>query len=274
MANSGSEEIRALVEENRRLRRETRELGERVEALERSRWWRLHPRFLFGRAKDVKAEKEPDRREAWELEVGDEAEGIVGRFLDEVVARGDFARNYHTQHLPHLEALIAHLADKHARILEVGSFEGMSACYFLWRLPDAHVTCVDQFAWSLQGGEPSQELEAKFDHNVALIDATRVRKIVGDSRHVLVDLLEREQRHYDFIYVDGSHLALDVLIDGANAWRLLASGGVLLFDDYAWNDIGEDPLLRPGPAIDALLEILDFRYDLLQRGAQLAIRKH
>jgi hypothetical protein len=27
-----------------------------------------------------------------------------------------------------------------------GSFEGMPACYFLWRLPDTHVTCSDTFS--------------------------------------------------------------------------------------------------------------------------------
>ncbi|TML68610.1 MAG: macrocin O-methyltransferase [Actinobacteria bacterium] len=39
-----SEDLDSLVQENRRLAKEARELRERVAALESSRWWRLHPR--------------------------------------------------------------------------------------------------------------------------------------------------------------------------------------------------------------------------------------
>jgi hypothetical protein len=40
-----------VVQENERLQRELRELRERVQAVESSRWWRLHPRFLLRRAR-------------------------------------------------------------------------------------------------------------------------------------------------------------------------------------------------------------------------------
>jgi predicted O-methyltransferase YrrM len=41
-------------------------------------------------------------------------------------------------------------------------------------------------------------------------------------------------RTFDEIYVDGSHVADDVLTDGIIAWRLLKQGGVLIFDDFLW----------------------------------------
>ena len=41
-----------LVEENTRLAKEVRELRARIAALESSRWWRLHPRFLLRRARE------------------------------------------------------------------------------------------------------------------------------------------------------------------------------------------------------------------------------
>jgi hypothetical protein len=40
-----------LARENARLTHEARHLQERLAALESSRWWRLHPRFLFGGAR-------------------------------------------------------------------------------------------------------------------------------------------------------------------------------------------------------------------------------
>jgi O-methyltransferase len=40
-----------MAQENQRLERELRELRERVDAVESSRWWRLHPRFLLRRVR-------------------------------------------------------------------------------------------------------------------------------------------------------------------------------------------------------------------------------
>jgi SAM-dependent methyltransferase len=264
------EELRALFDENRRLRTEVRLLNQQVEAFERSRWWRAHPRFLLRRSGDG------DGGNAAEASTGIEVvhdDSIATRFRDEVLVRGDFSRDSLTNAVAGLDPLVVALAGRKSRILEIGSFEGMSACYFLWRLPDTHVTCVDTFLGN--PGSAAREhpgLEPSFDRNVALVDANRVRKIVGASRHVLVDLLD-ERAEFDLVYVDGSHLGLDVLVDAALSWRLLRSGGTLVFDDYAWNDRGEDPLLRPGPAIDAVLSLLAGKYELLSKDAQVAVRK-
>ena len=118
------------------------------------------------------------------------------------------------------------LEGRSARVLEIGSFEGLSACYLLWRLPDSHVTCVDTFAGSPEhvAGEhlPAGRLDEVFDANVALVDASRVRKLVGDSKHVVADLRATGAR-FEFVYVDGSHLALDVFVDAALSWQVLPS---------------------------------------------------
>ena len=125
----------------------------------------------------------------------------------------------------------------------------------LWRLPQAHLTCIDTFEGGLdhEGTDTVPEgLETVFDRNVRLVDASRVRKLVGRSRHRLGELVD-EEAQFELIYVDGSHLGLDVLIDAAYAWQLLAPGGFLVFDDYSWAELGDSPLLRPRPAIDAFL---------------------
>lgn len=43
-----ADETTVLLNENGSLRREIRQLRQQLEAFERSRWWRLHPRFLKG----------------------------------------------------------------------------------------------------------------------------------------------------------------------------------------------------------------------------------
>jgi hypothetical protein len=194
----------------------------------------------------------------------------------EVVERGAFRRDWFTQNVSSWEPMMEELDGRGARALEIGSFEGLSACYVLWRLPDSHVTCVDTFEGGpeLIAGQhlPDAGLETAFDANVALVDASRVRKLVGDSKRVLVDLLA-ERARFDFVYVDGSHLALDVLADAALSWRLLATGGFLVFDDYNWAELGEDRLLRPGAAVDSFLVLVEGKYELVSSGWQLALRK-
>jgi len=198
----------------------------------------------------------------------------VERFRAEIVETGSFVREWFLAKIPVWEQWLTALEEKDAEILEIGSFEGLSACYLLWRLPRARLTCVDTFEGNI--GDPAEVadivLEQRFDANVALVDPSRVTKVVGRSHPALLDLLDSERR-FDFVYVDGSHLALDVLVDAALSWRLLAVGGVLVFDDYEWSANGEDGLLVPKGAIDAFLTLLDGRYELLSKGDQVAVRK-
>src|SRR5438046_459400 len=180
-----------------------------------------------------------------------------------------------TRHIPTWEPFLSQLERRAARILEIGSFEGMSACYFLWRLPDVHVTCVDSFAGSSgigAVGEDLTDLERTFDRNVSLIDRARVRKVVGDSGRVLFDLVTEGNR-FDLVYVDASHLALDVLVDAALSWHVLASGGIMIFDDYHWEFLGGGRLVRTAPAIDAFLSVVQDDSELLAKNQQVILRK-
>jgi predicted O-methyltransferase YrrM len=162
-----------------------------------------------------------------------------------------------------------------AKLLELGSFEGLSACFLLWRLRDAHVTCVDTFA-GIPGydayGIKTSELKETFDRNVALVDAARVRKLVGETRRVLPVLID-EARQFDLVYVDASHTALDVLVDVALSWQLLASGGTAIFDDFGAIPPGEDPLQHPTPAIESFLGLVAGQFTIVDRSRQLILQK-
>jgi hypothetical protein len=62
----------------------------------------------------------------------------------------------------------------------------------------------------------------------------------------------------NFISVDGSHQAADVLADAVLAFRLLRGGGVMAFDDYLWAPVRRgsgNPLLTPKAAVDAFTTI-------------------
>jgi len=38
--------------------------------------------------------------------------------------------------------------------------------------------------------------------------------------------------NYDIVYIDGSHVANDVLQDAVLVWQLVKVGGFMIFDDY------------------------------------------
>ncbi|MDF1793411.1 MAG: class I SAM-dependent methyltransferase [Thalassobaculaceae bacterium] len=159
------------------------------------------------------------------------------------------------------------------RLLEIGSYEGASACFLIEHLGGRHpieLHCVD--TW--EGGVEHQtvrtdmsEVEARFDANIGRATAAaghpvRFFKHKGLSRLWLARLIASGlSNRFDFIYVDGSHQAPDVLTDAVMAFELLRVGGVMVFDDYLWAEQlpqGRDPLRCPKPAIDAFVN-LNFR---------------
>jgi hypothetical protein len=57
-----------------------------------------------------------------------------------------------------------------------------------------------------------------------------------NSTFALCNLIsEGMQSTFEFIYIDGSHDASDVMTDAVLAFQLLKEDGYLIFDDYLWD---------------------------------------
>jgi peptidoglycan/LPS O-acetylase OafA/YrhL len=142
-------------------------------------------------------------------------------------------------------------------VLEVGSFEGQSALFWLNYFNKPKVTCVD--IWD------SPEIEARFDRNIR----SRARKIKSPSNlglHYLSD------ERFDLIYIDGDHSRFQVMADTCLAWRLLRRGGIMIWDDY--EDYMKGEIDRPTPAIDASIKTMNDEIDWTRStGNQLFARK-
>jgi len=77
---------------------------------------------------------------------------------------------------------------------------------------------------------------------------------------------------FDIIYIDGSHLAPDVLFDAVFAWPRLAPSGILIFDDYGWRpDL--PPAERPQPSIDRFMELFGDEFEVIDIGFQVLLRR-
>ena len=177
-----------------------------------------------------------------------------------------FTEDFATSHAELWLEYLSPLRDKpDVRFLEVGSFEGGSAIWFLKKIlthPTATITCIDPF---LSAGS-----EARFDHNVRVAGCgSQLIKIKGRSESVLAGL---EQASYDAIYIDGSHKAVHVLMDAVAGWWLLKPGGIMIFDDYWWRP-ELPPEKRPQMAIDLFIEVLNTGLTVLHKDAQVIVRK-
>lgn len=174
------------------------------------------------------------------------------------------------------ESDLAHLKGKAGvRALEIGCFEGQSACWFLDHIltdPTSRLTCVDPFAIPMDS-VLLRYFERYFDHNIAASGAgDRVTKLVGSSQVVLRSF---PPLPFDFIYVDGSHRVGDVMQDAVLTWPLLRSGGIVIFDDYGLaDDVAPGLLARvPGRALDAFVTLLGDGVEIVRRGWQFVLRK-
>ena len=173
------------------------------------------------------------------------------------------------------------------KILEIGSYEGASACFLIDLLGpngDLELTCVDSWAGGIEHSQDDmQAVERRFDANVALAQSkcaldVRLTKHKGRSDQVLAYLFTNGfQGSFDFIYVDGSHQAPDVLCDAVLAFRLLKPDGIMVFDDYLWFEElpgGMDLIRSPKLAIDAFTNIYGKKLDVLRAPLyQLYIKK-
>jgi predicted O-methyltransferase YrrM len=162
--------------------------------------------------------------------------------------------------------------------LEIGSFEGRSAIWMAENMMSDrdHLDCVDTWEGS---EEHSPELfgdaNGMFRHNVKIaaekLPDRRIFQHTEKSTNFLAWATER-RRIYDFIYIDGSHIARDVMTDACMAWPLLDKGGLMVFDDYLWGET-RDILHRPRLAVDMFANLFAEELDIVHMGYQFVVKK-
>ena len=153
--------------------------------------------------------------------------------------------------------------------LEIGSFEGRSAIFFLEYLPKLHLVCVDLFERSSEYFAKAKPW-IKFDNNLNKY-AGRYEKITSFSANALAEFAS-EGRRFDLIYIDGSHTRDNVFIDALLSWKLLNMNGVLIFDDYFWGWHFK-PSERPKEAIEYFVYSRLDELQILHKGVQFIIKK-
>ena len=182
---------------------------------------------------------------------------------------------------------LGHLAGQpNLKFLEVGSYEGQSAIWFLRNLltgDGSSLLCVD--TW--HAGEDMPYVDGDRLLNTFLNNVEPWKAKCGCLRGKSQDVLTRlDPLSFDFAYIDGSHTAANVLADSVLVWRLVKFGGIIIFDDYLWELPVEDyptpltqeqkemaTLIRPKMGVDAFLDCYRGRYELIAKEWQVALKK-
>ena len=176
------------------------------------------------------------------------------------------------------EQLVLHLPAR-KEFLEIGSFEGRSAVWTVENMMEdgGEIICVD--TWEGGSEHVNGELngaEERFHQNISILRSKFPNRAVVSFKSTSVNSLASlisYKKQFDFIYIDGSHVAKDVLTDACMAWPLLKKDGIMAFDDYLWRVPGMSTIQRPKIAIDAFVNIFENEIAMAHNGYQLIVRK-
>ncbi|HEX3365752.1 class I SAM-dependent methyltransferase [Phenylobacterium sp.] len=186
----------------------------------------------------------------------------------------EFTEDWFSRHAGVWRQILERFAPR--RLLEIGSYEGCSACFLIDECGKAgpvDLHCIDTWQGGIEHDPATMaEVEARFDRNLDLAvqaapNPVTVTKHKAASTVALAHLMTAEPAAgFDLIYIDGSHQAPVVLADAVMAFQLLRVGGIMIFDDYLWSrqEAGQQDFYDlPKPAIDAFVNIYQRKLGLI-----------
>lgn len=152
-------------------------------------------------------------------------------------------------------------------VLEIGNFEGMSACWLsdtVLEHPASSLTCVDPFDVTDPCTPVMESTEDRFHSNIS-----KSRNFAKCSIHKAYSdvFFEKNKEDFDIIYIDGSHIPDQITRDMEHSFGVLQPGGIMWMDDYQG---GDGSIKR---TMDAFLQKHAGEYKLLFMEYQLAIQK-
>lgn len=175
------------------------------------------------------------------------------------------------------EYYLTEYADKpDLNFLQIGAFAGDASAWMLENiLTDDSSTLYDVDTWK---GSPTEQVHTEMDfEDVFKVYLEKTNNKGWYYRGKSLDyFMSRAQfgpaEQYDFIYIDGDHTTVGVLLDAELGWTFLNPNGIMAFDDYTW---GADlpPELAPTLGIDLFLSRHKGEYETIVVNEQYWIRK-
>ena len=156
---------------------------------------------------------------------------------------------------------------KDINYLELGSFEGRSLIWMLENILTSQkstATCID--IWI------NKTIEKRFLSNILTSSYEKVKILKGYVNFILGDLYHSKKGYYDIIYIDADHSSNSVLRDACMCFEVCKIGGIIIFDDYKWENTNNSPATMK-EAIDSFLMCYKGFYEILIQNYQVIIKR-
>lgn len=153
------------------------------------------------------------------------------------------------------------------RIFEFGTYDGTTTAHLSSSAPDAEIWTLDLpddqgflHAQAERSGQTPRRTGYRYRDSP---HASRIRQLYADSRHYDFSPWANS---IDLVVIDGGHSYETVRSDSANALKMLAPNGIIVWDDYSpvWpevvnavDDFGRANRLEPVHAAATGLAVLD-----------------
>lgn len=137
------------------------------------------------------------------------------------------------------------------KMLQLGSFTGTASKWLLDNVLTGEGSHLDDVDLLIPNSELShfnfdwQQVQETYEETISPYSN------VTFHNETTIDFLKKANYdYYDFIYVDASHDAVDVLIDAELSWPSLKIGGIIAFDDYMWGVEDHNNLRTPKRGVE------------------------
>jgi hypothetical protein len=164
---------------------------------------------------------------------------------------------------------------KNPKILEIGTYTGVSIIHLLKLINNSNSTVIDKWTsyneCHVTTNIEKNDIEKTFYKNIKNKNMeNKIEILKGDSFEMLIKLI-KQNKMFDFIYVDGSHKCLDCYNDMIISWELLNIGGILVIDVIYNKENGI--LESPFEAVLHFLKKYENKYKILNNEYRLFIEK-
>ena len=169
--------------------------------------------------------------------------------------------------------------DKPAKALEIGTFEGRTAVWFLENIlthKESTLLCIDPYSYKGNRDELSTVQLNRAKQLVAQNLLPFIGKVTlcQERSDTVLPKLAKDTR-FDFVYIDGSHEAVSCLYDLVAVYPFLNVGGIIIVDDVSDNIIENQHwgTNNPWEAVKKFQLLPHIHSTLLWRGMTAGIRK-
>ena len=169
--------------------------------------------------------------------------------------------------------------NKEIQILEIGVYKAEMSIWFINNLLEhdkSRIYLVDTWKGSVEYNEDFEQVYLTYKKNIKL--SKYPEKAIENRITSLLFMCDFIKKHnkafFDLIYIDACHDSRCVMADAMLAWKLLKVGGYLIFDDYSWNLLIDQPdYVRPKLAVDDFLNLFRDNINIIHMGYKVYLIK-